>query len=61
MVAVGKKRNGMIDKTIICLSARANSGKTTSIRELFFALQDITLKVQEISCPLYKIKMSSMV
>lgn len=38
MVAVGKKRNGMIDKTIICLSARANSGKTTSIRELFFRL-----------------------
>ena len=28
----------MIDKTIICLSARANSGKTTSIRELFFRL-----------------------
>lgn len=38
MVAVGKKRNGMINKTIICLSARANSGKTTSIRELFFRL-----------------------
>ena len=38
MVAVGKKKNGMIDKTIICLSARANSGKTTSIRELFFRL-----------------------
>ena len=38
MVAVGKKRNGMIDKTIICLSARANSGKTTSNRELFFRL-----------------------
>lgn len=28
----------MIDKTIICLSARANSGKTTSIRELFLLL-----------------------
>ena len=38
MVAVGKKQNGMIDKIIICLSARANSGKTTSIRELFFRL-----------------------
>ena len=38
MVAVGKKRKSMVDKTIICLSARANSGKTTSIRGLFFRL-----------------------
>ena len=28
----------MIGKTIICLSARANSGKTASIRDLFFCL-----------------------
>ena len=41
MVAVGSKnKNSMVDKTIICLSARANSGKTTSIRELFFRLTE---------------------